>query len=172
MTRIPLITDRSDELTLEQIEVFDRVVETRGKMIRPFQVLLHAPNVAGHVADLGAQIRYGSSLSDHDRELVIIATGAFHGCGYVWDSHLPLARAAQVGDATIGHLQGDSTQTPPPIDSLLIDFVSELCAESTVRDPTFAAARDHLGEPGVVELSATVGYYTLMGYVMTSVGAC
>ncbi|MPZ54500.1 MAG: hypothetical protein GEU79_17530 [Acidimicrobiia bacterium] len=177
MTRIPLITERTDDLSKEQTEVFDRVVESRGRMIRPFGVLLHAPEIARHVAELGAQIRYGSSLSDHDRELVIIATGSSHGCDYVWDSHLPLAKAAGVADTTIDYLQGrDAPALPntdlPKTDSLLIEFVRGLCGGSSVSEQVFEAARDELGDSGVVELSATIGYYTLMGYVMTSAGAC
>lgn len=172
MARIPLIAERTEDLTTAQAETYDRVVESRGKMIRPFEVLLHAPAIARHTAELGAQIRYESSLSDHDRELVIISTGAVHGCDYVWDSHLPLARAAGVSDATIEHLRGDGSPTLTDIESVLIEFVRELCTGSTVSESTFSAARGHLGDAGVVELSATIGYYTMMGYVMAATGAC
>ena len=57
-------------------------------------------------------------------------------------------------------------------ESLLIGFVRELCASSTVSEDTFASAREHLGDSGTVELSATVGYYTLLGYVMGACDAC
>jgi len=172
MARIPLITDRTDDLTEDQLETFDWVVESRGKMIRPFEVMLHTPKIARHAAELGAEIRFGSSLSDHDRELVIITAAAVHGCGFEWDSHLPLARAAGVRPEVVEYLEGGRSGDLTDTELLLIGFVRELCAESTVSSARFATARAYLGEPGVVELCATVGYYTMLGYVMGACGAC
>lgn len=177
MARIPLITDRGAGLTPEQEETFDRVVASRGKMIRPFQVLLHTPVIARHAAELGAQIRFGSSLSDHDRELVIVTAAKVHDCAFEWESHRPLAEAAGVRPEVLDHLDGDHLDGAAEVEladheSLLIDFVRELCRSSTVSDGLFAAARERLGVQGTVELCATVGYYTMLGYVMGACDAC
>lgn len=172
MARIPLITERSDDLTPEQAETFDWVVESRGKMIRPFQVLLHSPAMARHVAELGAQVRYQSSLSDHDRELVIITAARVHDCEFEWDSHRPLAEAAGVRPQVITYLDGGTETELTENESLLIEFVRELCANSTVADETFASVQRYLGTEGAVELCTTVGYYTMLGYVMGACGAC
>lgn len=171
MPRIELITEKTTALSPEQVAVFDWVVESRGSMIRPFQVLIHSPSIARPVAELGAQVRFESVLSDHDRELVIITAARIHGCGFEWDSHLGLARAAGVSETTISHLEG-GLDGPGENDAMLIGFVRELCGTSTVSDATFEAARAHLGDKGVVELSTTVGYYTLLAFVMGAVGAC
>ena len=171
MARVRLITDRDQDLSSEQIESFDWVVESRGSMIRPFEVLLHSPAMARHIAELGAQVRFHSSLSDHDRELVIIAAAHIHRCTFEWDSHLPLARAAGVRDEVIEHLS-DGGGSLTESESLFIGFVRELCAGSTVSAGTFDRAKALLGESGVVELSATVGYYTLLAMVMGACDAC
>jgi 4-carboxymuconolactone decarboxylase len=171
MARVRLITSRDQDLSPEQIDAFDWVVESRGRMIRPFEVLLHSPAMAKHIAELGARVRFRSSLSDHDRELVIIAAAHIHGCTFEWDSHLPLARAAGVRDEVIEHLrQGSGSLTDT--ESLFIQFVRELCAESTVSPQTFEQAKSLLGESGVVELSVTIGYYTLLAMVMGACDAC
>lgn len=172
MARIPLITRRSEELTAEQAETFDWVVGSRGRMIRPFEVLLHAPATARLVAELGAQIRFASSLSDHDRELVIIAVGRTQGCAFQWHSHRPLAEAVGVRSAVIAHLDTGADADLTATEALLIGFVRELCADGTVGEATFEAARRHLGDAGVVELCTTVGYYTMLGYVMGACDAC
>lgn len=171
MARVRLITDRDQDLSPEQIETFDWVVESRGRMIRPFEVLLHSPQVARHVAELGAKLRFDSSLLDHDRELVIIAAARIHGCTFEWDSHLPLARAAGVREEVIDYLlDGGGSLTDS--ESLFIGFVRELCAGSTVSPETFDRAKALLGESGVVELCATIGYYTLLAMVMGACDAC
>lgn len=77
MARLKLYEDR-DGLSAAQREVFDWVVESRGSIIPPYQVLLHTPGLARPAAELGHQIRYEGSLSDHDRELAILATGTVH----------------------------------------------------------------------------------------------
>lgn len=172
MARVRLITDRDQGLSPEQMETFDWVVESRGRMIRPFEVLLHSPEVARHTAELGAKLRFDSSLSDHDRELVIITAARIHECVFEWDTHLPLARAAGVREEVIAHLTADGGTELMDSESLLIGFVRELCARSTVSLETFSRAKGLLGEAGVVELSATIGYYTLLAMVMGACDAC
>lgn len=171
MARVNLIQDRQG-LSPEQQETFDWVVESRGAMIRPYEVLLHAPGIARPAAELGAQIRYQSSLTDHDRELVIITAAVLHGCGFEWDSHLPLALAAGVREEVVSHLRDAAEVALTEVEELIIGFVRELCAESTVSEERFARALDHFGERATVELCATVGYYTFLAFVMGACGAC
>ncbi len=172
MARVALITEREEALTEEQKDVFDRVVASRGRMIRPFEVLLHSPAVARHVSDLGAKLRFESSLSDHDRELVIITAAHIRHCAFEWESHLPLARQAGVREEAIAAVQGGPEIQLTEVEELLIGFVSQLCAESTVNEERFEAAHEHLGNTGVVDLCATVGYYTLLAMVMGACDAC
>jgi 4-carboxymuconolactone decarboxylase len=170
MPRIPLLTSR-DGLTEHQQSVFDWVVESRGKMLRPYEVLLHTPGLARPAAELGHQIRYEGRLSDHDRELAIITTAKLHGCEFEWSSHVGLARDAGVAEHTIEVLAGGAGELDPA-DELIVGFVRELCATSDVSDERFAATEAALGATGIVELSALVGYYTFLGYVMKVADAC
>lgn len=172
MARIRLFTEPSDDMTPAQRQTFDWVVESRGSMIRPYQVMLHSPGIAQPMAELGAQVRYRSSLSDHDRELVIVTTAMAHGCRFEWDSHEQLARNAGVRSEVMDHLETGSPVDLTDVEATLIGFVRELCEQSTVSDYTFGRAQEYLGEEGVVDLSATVGYYTMLGYIMSACGAC
>ena len=162
--RLPLLADRAG-LTEAQRAVFDWIVESRGTMIRPYEVLLHLPEMARPAAELGHQIRYEGALSDHDRELAIIATAVAHACGFEWDTHVGLARAAGVAETTITAVR-DREGTVEPPDDVVVGFVRETCAASRVSDAAYSAARDRLGTSGVVELSTLVGYYTLLAFVI------
>ncbi len=164
MARLPLLADRAG-LSDSQQAVFDWIVESRGTMIRPYEVLLHLPEMARPAAQLGHQIRYEGALSDHDRELAIIATAVAHACDFEWDTHVGLARAAGVAEATITAVQDGESAVEPP-DDVVVGFVREMCADSRVSDAAYAAARDRLGTSGVVELSTLVGYYTLLAFVI------
>jgi len=78
MSRIPLIEERS-EASPAQVEAFDHISATRGKMLRPFAVMLHRPEIARAAGDLGAVVRYQSTLSDAERELAIYARSRSSG---------------------------------------------------------------------------------------------
>ena len=171
MARVRLITDRDEDLSPEQIDTFDWVVESRGSHDPALRGALHSP--AGGQARCRTRSQDPVRLvpPDHDRELVILATAHVHGCAFEWDSHLPLARAAGVREEVIDHLrQGGEALTES--ESVFIGFVRELCADSTVSSETFDRAIALLGESGVVELSATVGYYTMLAMVMGACDAC
>ena len=171
MARIDLITERSDELSPEQRETFDWVVESRGKMIRPFEVLLHTPEIARSVAELGGKLRFGSAVPDHDRELAILTVGVTHGCAFVWDSHVELARNHGVRDEVLEHLQGRSGELTED-EAAVVGFVRELCSNSAVSDERFEQLRSRYGDEVTVEMCALVGYYTMLGYTMSACDAC
>lgn len=170
MSRLPLITSR-DELGADGRTVFDRIVASRGAMLRPFEVLLHAPAIADKVAELGHVVRFESRLTDSDRELVTLATARAHGCAFVWESHLDAARAAGIAPTTIAALEGDGTGLGAH-EAALVSFVAELCDASSVSEERFRAVHDLIGTSGTVELVVTVGYYTLLGYAMSACEAC
>ncbi len=75
-------------------------------------------------------------------------------------------------EEVIGYLEEGGAADLTETEAVLAGFVRELCTTSTVSEDTFRAAQDHLGQTGVIELAATVGYYTLLGYVMGACGAC
>ena len=169
MSRIPLVT-AADELDADGRAVFDRIVEGRGSMLRPFEVLLHAPAMADKVADLGHVVKFESHLTDADRELVTLATGRAQGCAFVWESHLASAQTAGIEAGTIAALEADGGLGAR--EAILVSFVRELCREGSVSDERFRAAHDLVGTSGLVELVLTVGYYTMLGYTMSAFEAC
>jgi len=170
VSRIPLITT-PEELDAGGRLVFERIVESRGAILRPFEVLLHSPAMADKVAELGGVIRSASHLADADRELVTLATGRAHGCAFVWESHLEAARKAGIETETIVALKGDGSGLGVR-EAALISLVNELCETSSVSDETFRAAHDLVGTAGMVELVLTVGYYTMLGYTMSAMETC
>jgi AhpD family alkylhydroperoxidase len=168
--RIPLITQR-DALDAEGRAAFDRIVASRGTMLRPFEVLLHSPEMAAKVAELGHTIRFGSHLRDADRELATLATGRARRCAFVWESHRGAAEAAGVGADAIAELELHGRGSDARGEAI-VSFVNELCGDGDVSDATFATVHGLIGTQGVVELALVVGYYTMLGIAMRAVDAC
>jgi 4-carboxymuconolactone decarboxylase len=172
MTRIPPISDPGG-LDAEARLVYERIVESRGAIGRPFQVLLHAPRLAGAVAELGHAVRFESHLEPADRELVTLATGRVTGCAFVWESHVDGAVAAGVGRDTIAALERGDDGALDDRARPLVALVRDLCAGGEVDDERFDAVHDLVGGlPGVVELVGTVAYYAMLSTVMRAFRAC
>lgn len=170
MARIPLIAS-PDGLDGDQAATFAWLVESRGKMLRPFEVLLHQPALARGAGELGAVVRFETGIPDADRELVILTTGRAHACDFVWESHLESALAAGVRPEAISALQG-GPEALTDAEAVLRDLVTQLRTTSAVTPALFDALHKRYGATGVIELTMTVGYYTMLGYTMSACGAC
>lgn len=136
----------------------------RGRVAGPFQVLLHAPEVCEHAARLGEHLRWGSSLPARLSELAIILTARSLRAQYEWHAHAPLAEKAGVPAAAVEAIRkGETPNFTAADEALLYRIVSELQRTQRLSDASFAAAVEALGEAGLVEIIAIIGYYTLIG---------
>lgn len=170
MARVQLIESR-EQAELSQLEAFDHIVSSRGRMLRPYAALLHRPEIARAAADLGAVIRFAATLSDHDRELIIVTAAIERDCAFEWEAHRPLAAEAGVPEETLEAVAGGD-EVGDERDAALVAYARSLARTGKVDDATFDGAATLLGEGGIVEATAVVGYYTMLAMVMNAVEAC
>ena len=52
-----------------------------------------------------------------------------------------------------------------PEEALIVGFAWELARDGRVSDATFEAAKARYGNKGVIELSALIGYYTMLAVI-------
>lgn len=136
----------------------------RGKVSGPFTVLIRAPEICKHAAQLGEHLRWGTSLPPRLSELAICMTARFWRAQYEWYAHAPLAVQAGVPAAAIEAIRTGGTPQFAAADEALVHRVcSEIFRTQRVSDRSFHDAVATLGENGVVELVAIIGYYTLIG---------
>ncbi len=165
MARLPELSDR-DALSPEAQEAFDAIAGSRGSVRGPFAMLLHSPEVAERVAHLGAYLRFGSQLPDAERELAIITTARVFDCDYEWAAHARIAREAGVGDEAISAVANGELAGLSDDEKVVVEFARELLEQHRVSDAVFERARSSFGESGVIELTATVGYYAMIACVL------
>lgn len=164
--RVPRITDRA-EVTTEFQHHFDQIAKTRGKVHGPFSVLMNSPELAGRVGHLGAYIRYESIIDSHDRELAIITTARELDSAFEWAVHKDIATEEGVLEDTINTVLHETPlDTIPERDENIIRFTREGLRDHEVSDETFDATTGMMGPKAVVELSATIGYYSMLAVVM------
>jgi 4-carboxymuconolactone decarboxylase len=153
------------ELTPAQRRVHDLIVAgRRGRFGGPFQLLIRAPEICESAAKLGEHLRWGTSLPDRLSELAIITTAQFWHAQYEWYAHAPLAEKAGVPAAVIEAIRrGETPRFDRQDEALVYRVCSELFKTRRLSDPAFNEAIATLGETGLVEIVAIIGYYTLIG---------
>jgi len=163
MTRYRDITPA--EMTPAQRRVHDLIIAgRRGRFGGPFQLLIRAPEICEHAAKLGEHLRWGTSLPDRLSELAIITTAKFWRAQYEWYAHAPLAEKAGVSsDAVEAIRSGGTPSFEQPDEALVYGICTELFNTQRLSDASFKGAVATLGETGLTEVIAIIGYYTLIG---------
>jgi 4-carboxymuconolactone decarboxylase len=160
MQRIKELTEA--DLTPEQKVVWDKVANgPRGAMPLTHNTWLRNATLSDYVQELGAYIRY-ELLTDKQRELAILVTGRCWDCELEWILHVQQARDAGHGEADLAVLAaGGKPEFAEPDLSAIYDYVVELYETREVSDATYDRVLRALGEKGVVELVALVGFYDM-----------
>jgi 4-carboxymuconolactone decarboxylase len=159
--RIPAVTDR-EQVPEDQRQVWDAIVASRGSVRGPFAVLMHSPEVAGRVAHVGTYVRFESSLDATVRELAAMTTAHLLDCEYERAAHERQAREAGVPDATLQAIRSNRFEAVAAEYRWVSDLTRQLVVDHRIAPATFDDARERLGVRGLVELTATIGYYAMI----------
>jgi 4-carboxymuconolactone decarboxylase len=169
----PMRTERlpipsRDSMSEAQRLAADAIIAGPRKAIfGPFVPLLQVPALMEHIGKLGETLRFHGALADVIRELVICVVSRETGNQFEWQTHAPLAIKAGVKEEAIASLgAGRRPRDLPGDQASAVDFASELMLRHGVSDASYAEAVAHFGEPGTVELTALVGYFTMVCWVM------
>lgn len=133
----------------------------------PFLPLLRSPKLLERVAGVGEYLRFDSVLDVRIRELATCAAARHVTNQFEWMMHAPLAIQAGVAPATIEALRvGAHPRNLPADEDAALDFSFELLRNHGTSQPTYDAALLRFGEQGVVELSALLGYFVMVSWLM------
>lgn len=133
----------------------------------PFLPLLHSPEVMTLASTMGEYLRYRSSLGTTLSELAILVTARHWSQDYEWFMHAPIAEKAGIAADLIAAIRdGRRPRGMSDDEEMVYEFASELIANRRVSDPTFARLSARFGTIGVVDLTAIVGYYSLLAMQM------
>jgi len=171
--RLDLRGDRFKPLTWEQLNpaqktmVNDLLAGKRTSLSGPFNVFLRSPEMGNLAQKLGEYVRFKSAVPRKLNEMAIIMTAKWWSSPYEWTAHKTAAQQAGLSDAIIDAIQAG--RRPPSMqkdEAVVYDFCSELRERRRVSDATFKAAIDLLGEQGVVDVIAAMGYYDLVAMAL------
>jgi 4-carboxymuconolactone decarboxylase len=156
-------------LTADQRRAIDQLAAgPRGGLIAPFVPLLRTPELMTRLQLVGEYLRFESGLPAHLTELVILIVARRWHQDFEWGHHAPLARAAGLEEDVIAAVRDGGEITGPADVRAVWRLVNELEDHRAVSDSVFDAAMSAVGDTGVVEVIATVGYYTTLAMTMNA----
>jgi 4-carboxymuconolactone decarboxylase len=139
----------------------------QGELLGPFAAMVAHPVVGEPLQRLGEALRYETALPAAAREVVILTVAAHHRSEYEWYAHVAVARHIGLPTEVIEALRGG--EEPPGVDDparAAWCLARAQLGRDRLSDADFAAAESALGTTGIVEVTALVGYYTLLAQLI------
>jgi 4-carboxymuconolactone decarboxylase len=171
--KLDLVGDRFKPLTYEtmtpeQKQLTDHILNSERKsMGGPFNALLRSPELGDLAQQLGAHIRFRTSLPHRLNEMAIIMTARLWTAQYEWYVHKALALQAGLNPAIADAIaEGKRPPAMQADEEAVYNFCTELLNTRQVSDKTFQAATKAFGERGVVDLIGATGYYQLVSALL------
>lgn len=167
---------RPEAMTDDQRAVYDALVSGKrgaaikapdGTLIGPFNAMLLNPHVGNRVQSLGEALRFDISLSRRVIEIATLVVGAHWRAQFEWWAHERLAKQAGLSDEIIAAIKrGERPALDDASEATAYDVASELYRTQRLSDATYARAEEHFGQAGMFELTALVGYYSLVSIIL------
>jgi 4-carboxymuconolactone decarboxylase len=161
MARLPSITDKK-QVDPKYHAVADRVVQSRGAIQGPFTMLMHCPPLASRMVELGAYVRFEGELDKRVRVLAAMVVAREFDAVYIWGAQTGQARKQGVPEATITAIREKHSRGLPPEDAQVVDFTRELIHQHRVSNAAMTALQKRFGNFQLVELTGTIGYYSML----------
>jgi 4-carboxymuconolactone decarboxylase len=162
MPRVAPITGKSD-VAAEYHGVVDGVLKVFGQVRGPFSMLLHSPQLAEQMLNLGNFYRDHSIVAPKDRSLAILVAARERQGAYVWAAQVNAARRAGVREEAIDAIRARQDPAILPVgEREIVAYAEQLIRHNRVDQVTFDALKNRYGVQWLVELTAAANYYSIL----------
>jgi 4-carboxymuconolactone decarboxylase len=119
--------------------------------------------------NVGGYVRFDGSLDMRVRVLAAMVVAREFEALYVWGAQTGSARRQGVPESTIKAIREKHSEGVPQEDAQIIEFTRALLQKHRVDRELFDALRARFGNEQLVELTGTIGYYSMLAM---TVNAC
>jgi 4-carboxymuconolactone decarboxylase len=139
----------------------------RGSVHGPYVSILRSPGFMAHCQKLGGYVRFECPLDERIREMAALMGARHYTQQFEWCVHVPHAQRTGLAQPIIDAIrEGRRPDGMARDEEAVYELVGELLNNHGVSDATYGKALDVFGEPGIVDLVGTLGYYVMIGFVM------
>lgn len=157
-------------MNAEQRAVYDDIISgPRARLVGPLRAALHNPALADRWQKMGALLRFGTSISARHSELAILVTARRWNSQLEWYVHAAAAQVAGLPQAVIDAML---VAAPPQFDdagdAAVYEYARQILQQGVVDEPAYQQVLTIFGEAGTVELTAIVGYYSMVAMTLNA----
>jgi 4-carboxymuconolactone decarboxylase len=147
-----------------QRALYDRIIASpTRRMVGPQRANIHSPELAEAWWRLGDMLRSRTVLPTALVELAIIVVGRRWNSDVEFHIHGAAAVKAGLDPAVVEAIRlGAPPPLPPGEERAVYDFARQVQMYGDADDTTYQAILSRWGERGVVELTAVIGFYTMV----------
>ncbi|UGT62010.1 carboxymuconolactone decarboxylase family protein [Nocardia asteroides] len=123
-------------------------------------IFAHHPALARAFFTFNGHILMATTLSERQRELIVMRVAALRRSNYEWAQHLFMARDAGLSDEEIGRIAyGPDAPFWDALDAALLRAVDELITDGAITAPTWATLAAELDVRQLLDVVFTVNAY-------------
>ncbi|MFC5820811.1 carboxymuconolactone decarboxylase family protein [Nonomuraea harbinensis] len=135
------------------------MLDDQGALVGPFNAMLLSPALGDPLQELGAAIRYRSSLTDRCRELAILIVAAHWSSTFELQVHEKIATGLGFTDAQLAAVRtGEPLSLEDPEEAAVLRVTRALVTNGDLDDEEYTL----LPEPALFELTTLTGYYATL----------
>ena len=133
--------------------------------------LAHHPALARAFFAVQGHLLLATTLTERQRELVIMRIAALRHSAYEWAQHTFVARDAGLTDSELAWITwGPDAPVWTESDAGVLRAVDDLDRDGVIGDDTWAVLTTHLDPQQVLDLIFTAGAYGMLAWMVESLG--
>jgi alkylhydroperoxidase family enzyme len=144
--------------------------ENRPKALNLLSTFAHHPGLAQAFFTFNGHILRATTLTERQRELLVLRVGVRRECRYEWAQHLLIAGDAGITDEEISRVQ--SAPGSPlwnDVDRALLGAVDELIDDGAIAAGTWGVLAAELDAQQLLDVIYTVGAYETVAFMIRSI---
>jgi 4-carboxymuconolactone decarboxylase len=159
--------------TPEEREEYESIARSRkprpdGRIGGPFDAHLLNPELSHRVRGLGNMLWERTSLDRGLVELAISITGCFWQANVEWAAHAPRAVEYGIPQSVMDDVFAGRRPQGIPEQQLVYDVCMSLHRDHRLPMPLYRLAIEAFGERGLMEITAIIGFYTLISMTLNA----
>lgn len=161
MAKIPY--PRIEEMPPKIREFYEKIKANSPYILNVNLMMAHSAAAARELVRLGNRLLTQADLNPRFRELAIIRVSQLCGSRYEWAQHVPIALKAGL---SLEQIEKMATWRDSDLftesDKVVLAFTEEVVRDSRPKEETFRKAAQFLDETGLVELTISIGYWSMI----------
>lgn len=164
MTRIPYANLDETPQKVQDFFAKMRANSDGAEIMNIFKMAAYSHCSIREFIRLGNRLLMKAHLAHRYRELAILRIAQLLGARYEWAQHVPIAVDAGISKEQIKEIENwRESSLLDEKDKTVLKYTDEIVGDSHPHDETYKAASKFLDDTSLVELTLSIGYWSMVG---------